>query len=378
MDGALVRVTLTLIAPALLLVFAAAFFGIWLALRRRRHVLCLAGACLGFALGALVQVLYLPRDAGTNALLSGALYTMATCLAGQGILYRSARPLRWASCAAFALLIMAALAYYFYVDRNLLARVYVLNVGYGLFFCLVALRIQPAIVKPVDRMLMWGVLVFGLHFLPRTLLTLGGSAPLGARAFADSIFWQALQLSLAIFCVGLAIALLAAIATDLIEEVRQEGERDWLTGALNRRGFEVRLRALGRTAPVEGALVVCDIDHFKRINDEHGHHGGDQVLRHVARVIVSTTRKADLTGRIGGEEFAVFLPGSDMFEARLFAERLRVAVEHSVATPDTGRPVTLSVGLAPLLALHDWESAFRRADQKLYEAKRSGRNQVVA
>lgn len=377
MDGALVRVTLTLIAPALLLVFAAAFFGIWLKLGRRRYVLYLSGGCLAFALGTASQVLYVPRDTGVNALFTGLCYTLAVCLTGQGILDRVGRRLPWLACLVFTLFIVAALAYFFYIERNLLVRVYTLNIAYGLFFCLTAMRLQRAARTRIDRYLALGVLVFGLHFLPRTLLSLGSQAPQGALAFADSPFWQWLQLSLAVFSVGLAIALLVAIAADVIDEVRQEGEKDWLTGVYNRRGFEARLRSRGTPLHEDAALIVCDIDHFKRINDEYGHYDGDLVLKSVAQALRACARKRDIVGRIGGEEFAVYLPDTSMPEARVCAERLRAAVEHSAHVPTSTQRVTVSLGVAAASAGQSWESVFRRADQKLYEAKRAGRNQVV-
>ncbi len=378
MLGSQVRVTLSLIAPALLLIFGLTFFAIWVSFHRKRFLLHLAAGCVAFAAGAMSQVLYLPRDAGLNALVSGSLYTAAVCLVVQGVLERARVRLRWAVLGLYAAAIMSAIWYFFYVDRNLLVRVYVLNAGFGLLFCHAAWRIrQPSRQRPIDRVLFVVVLLFGLHFLPRTLLSMGAHAPQGALAFADSRFWQLLQLSLAVFSVALALALLVAIAADAIDEVRKEGDKDWLTGVYNRRGFEARVRSLRAGQDVSVALIVCDVDNFKRINDVHGHQSGDKVLTRVAEVLQEAVRKNDVLGRIGGEEFGIFLPATDAPEARRCAERLRAAVEHAVRSPDDEAPITISAGVAHTDGSESWDALYQRADARLYQAKRAGRNRVV-
>jgi hypothetical protein len=133
--------------------------------------------------------------------------------------------------------------------------------------------------RGIDTLLFVLLLLLGLHFLPRTVLSLGAQSPQGPLAFADSAFWQLLQLSLVILSVSLAIILLVAIAADAIEEVRHEGDKDWLTGVYHRRGFEARARAHYRDGRASAVLIICDVDHLKRINDPHGHHGGDMVLQ---------------------------------------------------------------------------------------------------
>jgi diguanylate cyclase (GGDEF)-like protein len=371
-------VTLSLIAPALLLIFGLTFFAIWFSFHRRRFLLHLAAGCVAFAAGAMSQVLYLPRDTGLNALVSGALYTAAVCLVVQGVLERARVRLPWAVLGLYAAVIMSAIWYFFYVDRNLLVRVYVLNAGFGLLFCLAALRVrQSSRQRPIDRVLFFVMLLFGLHFLPRTLLSMGAHAPQGALAFADSRFWQLLQLSLAVFSVALALALLVAIAADAIDEVRKEGDKDWLTGVYNRRGFEARVRSLRSGEDVSVALIVCDVDNFKRINDLYGHQSGDKVLSRVAEVLQEAVRKNDVLGRIGGEEFGIFLPATDAPEALRCAERLRGAVEHAVRGPDDAAPVTISAGVAHTDLSEPWDALYQRADAKLYQAKRAGRNRVV-
>jgi diguanylate cyclase (GGDEF)-like protein len=378
MDGAIVRVTLSLIGPGIMLVFGLAFAGAWTLDRRRPYLLLLAAASLLFALGAVSQILYLPSTTGANAMVSGALYTGAVLLAAQGILLRSGREAPWVLCAALLFVIMTLLGYFFYVERSLLARVYIQNFGYGAILLAAALRLRALIGgRPVDRILFWALLAFALHFFPRTMLTIGISAPAGEHAFANSIFWQTLQLSIAVLGVGLTLAVFLAAVSDLIDDLRQERDIDALTGILNRRAFEEAV-AVRLNEGIPASLVVFDIDYFKRINDRFGHGAGDSVLKDIGKILSQATRPQDVVGRFGGEEFYLFLTRTDLREARESAERLRITVEHfNFPIPQYGLPVTASLGVAELRPGESLDCLFKRADSCLYAAKKAGRNRTM-
>ncbi|WP_435655388.1 GGDEF domain-containing protein [Brucella pituitosa] len=273
------------------------------------------------------------------------------------------------------------LAYFFYVDRNLLARVYIQNFGYGIILFITAIRLLSlARGRYVDRVLFWVLLAFAVHFFPRTLLTIGFSAPFDKAAFGNSMFWQALQLSLAVLGTGLALAILAAAIADVIDDLRQERDIDSLTGILNRRGFEERVFAHLQKHETGGvSLVLCDIDNFKSINDTYGHATGDSVLREVGHVLRKSARRGDIVGRLGGEEFSVLLPDTDHREAYECAERLRTAIERNrfsgVASKEQ---LTASLGVGTLKSKDTWLSLYKRVDARLYEAKRTGRNRTIA
>jgi diguanylate cyclase (GGDEF)-like protein len=157
---------------------------------------------------------------------------------------------------------------------------------------------------------------------------------------------------------------------------------DGLTGIHNKRIFlETLDRELVRSnrhcRPL--ALVMFDLDHFKSVNDTHGHLAGDAVLREVSARIRASVRKDEIFARYGGEEFAVLLPESNAEEARAFAERLRLLVaETAVSVNENDIPVTISVGVAHNEGMIEPspEAMIALADQFLYEAKRSGRNCV--
>lgn len=153
---------------------------------------------------------------------------------------------------------------------------------------------------------------------------------------------------------------------------------DHLTGLANRRRFERQLeREVARTRRFGRpfCLLMLDIDHFKRVNDTHGHEAGDDVLRRLANTIQAGTRGIDMAARIGGEEFAVLLTETDFEHGMEVAERLRAAVKET-EIPAVGR-VTVSLGLAEFsAATPDARALFAAADSALYEAKRAGRDRV--
>jgi diguanylate cyclase (GGDEF)-like protein len=163
----------------------------------------------------------------------------------------------------------------------------------------------------------------------------------------------------------------------LLEQVQRLAATDGLTKIANRRTFESTLeREVARaTRSAEHlSLVMLDIDHFKRLNDEHGHQAGDEVLRNVAAALSCECRDFDTAARYGGEEFAVVLPGCGPDEARLIAERLRQAVAAAPAVV----AITASAGVATYPAhAGDADTLVRAADDALYQSKRGGRDQTT-
>jgi diguanylate cyclase (GGDEF)-like protein len=128
------------------------------------------------------------------------------------------------------------------------------------------------------------------------------------------------------------------------------------------------------------SLLMIDIDHFKQVNDRFGHEAGDRVLKFLANVLISAKRASDVVGRIGGEEFAILLPETSKEAALVIAERLRqLAQTCAPAIAGEKLDVTISIGVAAAsIRTSGMETLCRQADQALYEAKRSGRNRVVA
>jgi len=212
------------------------------------------------------------------------------------------------------------------------------------------------------------------------------------------------------------IVLTARTAPDAVVEALRAGADDYVTKPFHEQELEVRLRAGRRIVELEDglrlaasqdpltalwgrsairtylaqqlskaqrerssvAVLVIDLDHFKRINDGHGHPAGDAVLLEVAQRMRRTLRSYDGLGRVGGEEFLVVLPGSGRAAGRAVAERLRRAIDESaVPTPAGGIAVSCSIGVAAALGGEtSAEALLERADEALYRAKRAGRNRV--
>ena len=163
------------------------------------------------------------------------------------------------------------------------------------------------------------------------------------------------------------------------EEIRALSLTDELTGIANRRRFDEVIAAeyaRARRYGGEFALVIADIDHFKRVNDEFGHDVGDAVIRAFARVIQGQIRRTDLAARFGGEEFVVLMLETDAESALHCAERIRTRYGQETIPP-IPRPVTASFGVTTREPDDTVTSLFKRADHALYRAKDAGRNRVV-
>lgn len=166
-------------------------------------------------------------------------------------------------------------------------------------------------------------------------------------------------------------------------ELRAMAATDILTGLPNRRHFltqlEQELARVRRVEPYAASVLMLDVDYFKLVNDAFGHATGDNVLRHLGGLMQKELRKIDTLGRIGGEEFAVILPGADLAAAEVFAERLRQKVAEVPAMHEnTAIPLTISIGVTEMKASDESaDDALARADRALYHAKECGRNKVT-
>lgn len=231
---------------------------------------------------------------------------------------------------------------------------------------------------PLDRALGIALLVSGLHFLLKAGLAVAFGSGATAQDYISTNYAVFSQSITAIVIVAVGLLLLAVLTIDLMAEERGRAERDSLSGLRNRRGFEkgVRLAISGRRDGPH-AVILCDLDHFKSINDTHGHHAGDMVIRAFGALLDREAPVNAILGRIGGEEFAVFLPNTDPASAVEIAERLRLGARTmDVAGMPTGFLVTASFGVSALSGDTSLEEALRMADAALYEAKRSGRDRV--
>jgi len=199
--------------------------------------------------------------------------------------------------------------------------------------------------------------------------------------FAHSIWVTVFAVELVLYAIGTVFVIFMLVSDRVVAVHKTAASMDPLTGLFNRRGFaEACSRVIEREAnagrPV--TVMIFDIDHFKGINDRFGHPAGDEILKLFSAVVVNNLRLSDLSGRIGGEEFAALLP-CPLDEGVLVAERVREAFEGSGIVCDEGAvDTTVSIGVAGGPAGIQLEVLLAAADTALYQAKRGGRNRVEA
>lgn len=364
------------------MLLAMVFYGLWMYQRKERYLLHIIAAFLLYAVGLLMQILKVPADYGLNALVTAFVYLSAMVFLCQGVLFRHARKMPYVAQFILISFVMIGLYYFYYVDKNILARIYLLNFGCGL----IILMVMPALKylkesKLIDRILYWTFFIFSLSFFVRTPITL--LIPSGdslKERFSSSTFWLVLQVSLLFFVVFFAVVLMIVVMHDHVERLRRERDEDVLTGCLNRRGFFSAIESrIVEISSRDHFVLLVDVDYFKAINDTHGHAVGDEVLHLFAKTLREALGPKDLIGRIGGEEFAILLSSTQTkAEAIALAEHLRHQVRVTPYQGLSSGPLyfTASFGLAPFAISID--HTLQQADALLYQAKKLGRNRVEA
>lgn len=233
----------------------------------------------------------------------------------------------------------------------------------------------------LDAMLMCLLGASALHFLAKPLLAVAvGGWGANPQAYMQSGYALVSQSMGSVFGIATALLMLVILARDNLADATARSETDMLSGLLNRGGFEARADLALQEASRKGlpvSLVISDLDRFKLVNDTFGHASGDKVIVTFAGFLRSALADHHVAGRIGGEEFAILLPGANLVAARLFAEGARSAFS---ALRIEGMPVakrfTASFGVAELAPGDHIADLMDRADKALYLAKNSGRDCV--
>jgi len=370
-----------LLNPGIGLLFAAAFFLLWLN-RRDRYVAYAAGAYTASAIAFLILDVgpVLPYElhripANIGFLATGALFAAA-------IIGRYGLPIPWRSMALAAAASMAVFLWFLLGQPSIGGRILSISIGAAIIAMMIVRALWP-LHKPhvIDRVLFWvaALSVINLTARPIVLLALGGGFD-SYDGFQQSVYWTTVQFTQAMVSVLAAIGLMVAVAIDQIDELRRQVDDDNLSGLLNRRGFEARAgsalrRCLDDDRPV--ALMIADLDHFKRVNDTYGHAVGDAIIAAFGAHVRAIATAELIAGRIGGEEFALLVPGAGIETARQFAEAVRTGLAAAAADRIPAALVpTASIGLTIAVPGRNLSALMHEADQALYEAKRTGRNRV--
>lgn len=374
--------TLLILVVILMGVMVAALFIFW---HFNRRIPGLRAWMLSYLFGFVLSLNFLPRvhlPETLSVVIAQFCMLMAAylCLLGsQAYMGTRAPPHRYALSAIAALV---ALSVYFTVAQpNTGARFLIGSLGPGIFFLLSARTMAKGEMRSFPTRYLFAMACggHGLFLLVRPWLF-----KLGANGLHDSgqvlLLSQFVLLESIVNLVLMAFGILMLANEFLLTELRDLAEKDPLTNVFNRRAFLILLdKAMSMAQRTHSALPVLlmDLDHFKKINDTWGHQCGDEVLRHFVGVVTNCLRNEDVMGRIGGEEFSIFLPTAGLADATAAAERLCAAVTAKPVTTAQGTIyVTVSIGVTLCAPGDSSEIALHRADQAMYLAKERGRNRV--
>lgn len=373
---------IALLNPAIALVLASAFLALWL-YQRVPYLLVLAAAFAASAIGFMLQYFTLPLlgFAGTKLTSCLAFTGAVVCLAA-AILSRYGRHVPYVAIGILAVGGVAAFSWFLFARPDLTWRIYTINFAYGGICLVIAADLRPLRRDgPVQMILFVLALLAAANFIVRTLVAVGlHGAFVSYDGFYTSTYWTATQLAHAVFSLLIALCLLTAAALDMMGKLRTESHTDPLSKLMNRRGFEESAATLldrCAKANLPVALILADLDHFKTVNDRYGHATGDLVITDFASKLRRVAGSGGIVGRIGGEEFAVLLPLTDLGAARLFAEAVRTLFSSGdVEGVLPGLKVTASFGVAARSGTEALAPLMCRADEALYKAKQNGRDSV--
>ncbi|RWC91948.1 MAG: GGDEF domain-containing protein [Mesorhizobium sp.] len=373
---------IALLNPTIALALGAAFLVLWFHQRHRPYLAVLATSYCLSAPGFLFQYFTLPVGMVLTKLVSNICFTAAGCCLSSAIVARYGRRVPYVGIALTTGGGLAAFSWFMFVQPDLTWRILSMNFGFGALSLLVAAELRTVRGNgPTEKILFVLSLLSGLNFVVRTLIVVIVHGPFPSYdGFYGSSYWTTALLSHALLSLLIALSLFTAAALDVLKALKAETHTDPLSGLLNRRGFEERAALLldqCAKAKFPVAMVLADLDHFKALNDQHGHAVGDRVIADFAAKLSFATGTRGAAGRIGGEEFAVLLPLCDLASARLFAEAIRSLYSSGgVASLPRGVRVTASFGVAARTGDEGLAPLMRRADDALYKAKKNGRDSV--
>lgn len=363
---------------------AAAFMTI--AAQDRRHAAPRWAALsylFGMAYAALESIVPLFDDPLPIVLAAFGIFLLATMIFNIAIASRYAVPVPSRAMTAFFIVATAGVYLVHDLPRHSFLRMLAYQLPYAVMqLTAVALIASSRLRRDrFDNALMAMLGLSAAQFIAKPFIAraLGGWGA-SPQAYSDTPYALVSQSMGAISAIAIALLLLAIVGRDILADMLMKSQTDALSGLLNRGGFEAHAEvvvedARARAMPV--SVVIADLDHFKAINDKFGHAGGDRVIVCFADFIRSVMASQRVAGRIGGEEFAILLPGTNVVAAKLFAEGARNAFSSlEVDGLPNDKRVTASFGVAELGTEETISDLLERADKALYLAKASGRDCV--
>ena len=316
-----------------------------------------------------------------QAILSNLLFFSAFFLYGHALLTHFERPLYTKARLSIVAVAVLLVSFHVFVTPDLKRELVIGDLVCALLLAFPVWLVRKRPVALADRLMVAIASLVALETLVRIGMLLGltpGGSMIELSEFfeSDSAFYMPRAASF--LCFPLAPSVLASQISVTVDRHLHAAEHDPLTDVLNRRGFDRRVPDFRNDTP-DGAIIACDIDHFKRINDVYGHAAGDIVLIGLSDLLRRNAPDDALVARFGGEEFVVFLPGQTAAAAGQLANGMRTGLS-SLDWRNRGvtSQITASFGVSAVArGDHSIHDAIKRADDSLYAAKRGGRDQVV-
>jgi len=275
-----------------------------------------------------------------------------------------------------------AQGYFGHAHQDVLMRVVIAECTAGILMIPILNALTLPGNKRLNRVLFWAtsiIIVMTFFRAGFAFYSFGDNA--GIDDYINSSYTTLLYLIGSVVALAMTMPLLVAAGLDILENYRDASLRDPLTGLYNRRGLEERFHDIKATAKASGLqyfYVQFDLDHFKSINDNHGHLVGDALLKHVSETASKFVENFGASARCGGEEFALILASDNMENAQIMVDQIRITIamaRHEELPADTR--VTASFGMTRITCDDSLHSAMKRSDDALYEAKHAGRNCVI-
>lgn len=363
--------------------FAFAFLGIAVYARDN-------AAAPVFAFGFIFAMLYFLTELAMPSIpnprigymLAFATYYLALSCLVTGLARMYARPVPWIALGLLTVVSLAIVYSIYDIARSQMIGMLLYQVPYFLILLLAVRVILRVDRNGIDTLMAVLFGISAIHFLFKPVIAmLSGGTGVEPKDYIDTTYAMFSQSIGAALSVAGGLLLLLSLMRELIANMLIRSETDQLSGLLNRRGFEFRAEAaIEKSKRMRQALslVLCDIDHFKAINDTHGHALGDRVIAAFsAELRKAANGKNGISARIGGEEFAIILPGNTIQSAWRFAEKTRLVCRDIHIPGRNGTIVfTASFGIAEMEFDDVFSDLYKRADGALYEAKKAGRNCV--
>ncbi len=379
MSGAAFALSLNLLIAAM---FAASFLVIGLSNKEFRRVLWFAASYLvGMLTPASELLVHYASGEETFVAASYASFSLAFHLMAAGLAAFYRRRVPWLLLGISLAVSLLVRALIWGGQRDTLPYELFYQLPFAVATGLCALMVwRFGTRRPLDLGLGAIFSVIALHFLAKPFLAVVfGSGPTAA-AYLKSVYALISQTVTGALLVAAGLVLLLVVMRELLVDSRLAATTDALTGLRNRRGFEdLAGAAVARAARtgLPATVLMSDIDLFKSVNDQFGHHVGDRVIRAFAHVLVSALPRSAIIGRLGGDEFVVLLENTTTVTGRLAAEAIRAGFQSSEVLFDVpGLSATISMGVAGLDHGEPLSDGLRRADTALYAAKRAGRDRV--